>query len=414
MAHLSQDPSGNYHVRFNYGGKEFRRSLKTKDASIAESGAKRVEETLMRLERGWLTMPSDADPGIFIASGGERAAKTIVAASSPVKPMTLGQLHEAYKADLPADAKEGSTRYTEGIHLRHLTRILGTDTPVESIGLKEAQRYAAKRAKQQWREKPISGATIKKELKTLRIVWAWGSKLGHLQMPCPWNLADVDLNKDDGREPFRTLAEITQRIERGGLTDEQQGRLWECLYLTGSEITEVLAYVEAASHKPARYVYPLVAFVALTGARRSEVCRSQIDDFDFANNIVHIREKKRDKSKRSTLRHVPLHPVLRQVMSEWFANHPGGQMTLAQDDGSPVSVHLAYEHFKMTLAKSERWRYVRGFHTFRHSFASILACKGIDQRIIDALMGHQTEEMRARYQHLFPHTREQAIAALLS
>ena len=52
------------------------------------------------------------------------------------------------------------------------------------------------------------------------------------------------------------------------------------------------------------------------------------------------------------------------------------------------------------------------FHTLRHSFASNLAREGIDDRIIDHFMGHQTEEMRRRYQHLFPDKKESAITAL--
>ena len=50
-----------------------------------------------------------------------------------------------------------------------------------------------------------------------------------------------------------------------------------------------------------------------------------------------------------------------------------------------------------------------GFHTYRHSFASNLAAAGVDQRIIDEFMGHQTEAMRKRYRHLFPKNRRSAI-----
>jgi hypothetical protein len=43
-----------------------------------------------------------------------------------------------------------------------------------------------------------------------------------------------------------------------------------------------------------------------------------------------------------------------------------------------------------------------------------LACKGIDQRIIDALMGHPTEEMKKRYQHLFPKSLKRTVEELLT
>jgi integrase len=56
-----------------------------------------------------------------------------------------------------------------------------------------------------------------------------------------------------------------------------------------------------------------------------------------------------------------------------------------------------------------KWKVLRGYHVLRHSFASNLAAAGIDQRIIDEFMGHQTEVMRLRYRHLFPEQRQQAI-----
>jgi integrase len=36
----------------------------------------------------------------------------------------------------------------------------------------------------------------------------------------------------------------------------------------------------------------------------------------------------------------------------------------------------------------------------------------VDDRIIDHFMGHQTEEMRRRYQHLFPEERRKALSQL--
>jgi integrase len=60
------------------------------------------------------------------------------------------------------------------------------------------------------------------------------------------------------------------------------------------------------------------------------------------------------------------------------------------------------------LDSRKRWFKV-GFHTYRHSFASNLAARGVDQRIVDEWMGHQTEAMRKRYRHLFPKDRRSAI-----
>lgn len=62
-----------------------------------------------------------------------------------------------------------------------------------------------------------------------------------------------------------------------------------------------------------------------------------------------------------------------------------------------------------TGVKGSKWYVLRGYHAFRHSFASNLAAAGVDQRVIDELMGYTTVEMQRRYRHLFPDQRRTAI-----
>jgi integrase len=124
------------------------------------------------------------------------------------------------------------------------------------------------------------------------------------------------------------------------------------------------------------------------------------------------------KSRKITFRHVDMTPLLASVMQEWFKQHPGGQFTICDDpdeisdglgeDEQGMSGYKAHNHFERTLDRTS-WSSIRGFHVFRHSFASNLAAAGVDQRIIDEWMGHQTDEMRRRYRHLFPHQRRSAI-----
>ena len=61
------------------------------------------------------------------------------------------------------------------------------------------------------------------------------------------------------------------------------------------------------------------------------------------------------------------------------------------------------------VVQDSKWAMVRGFHTFRHSFVSVLAAAGVDQRLIDEMTGHQTEEMRQRYRHLTPQLKRAAL-----
>ena len=123
-----------------------------------------------------------------------------------------------------------------------------------------------------------------------------------------------------------------------------------------------------------------------------------------------IREKKRKKGRESA-RWVDLHPDFARIMGAWFASHPGGQHAIVKDDGTPLRPDEASRRFDAAVRGTE-WSVMRGLHVLRHSFASCLASAGVDQRVIDAFMGHQSEAMAARYRHLFPKTRKSAILSL--
>jgi len=116
------------------------------------------------------------------------------------------------------------------------------------------------------------------------------------------------------------------------------------------------------------------------------------------------------KRGRSSYRAVDVNSTLATIMRGWLTNHPGGQHVLCKD-GEPLTVDMARDHFKRALAGS-KWAVIPGFHTFRHSFASILASQGVDETTIDRWMGHQTQEQRERYRHLFPKNRKRAIELL--
>jgi integrase len=399
---------GNWHAAFDFGGVSYTHSLRTRDEREAEVRLGPIRDTLYRLENGTLTMPADAVPKDFILSGGNHPAKVARAPS-----LTVGAAAELYLG--AARTIEANTKKTKVIHLNHVRRILGAGTSLDAIRLADAQRYAKARCSQEYRGKPIQGYTARKELRTFHQVWAWAAAQGHTPDGPPWQVDAVELPKDRGREPFRSFEKIDRILARGHLTGPEQDRLWECLYLSGEELSDLLAHVEA--HATAPFVFPMVAFVALTGCRRSEMVRSRIDDWDLEHGVVHIREKKRDTGAEFTIREVDLHPRLAEVMSGWFARHPGGQHAITQD-GGPATVDQATDHFKRTLrggdSPHERWSRVRGFHTLRHSVASILASRGVDQRYIDKIIGHHTEAMRKRYQHLFPKGVKQAIGELLA
>ncbi|MBI3465103.1 MAG: site-specific integrase [Planctomycetes bacterium] len=396
--------AGVYRLSFRHEGRIIGRALKTSDRREAEGCLARFEENLRLLERGRLVLPDDADLVAFLMSDGKLNGKPVID-----KPLSLKELFDRYRDSLPAGAKERNTTYTEGIHLKHLLRIIGGRTIVRTLTTNEMQDYVNRRSNEKGRSgRDVCHATIRKELGTFASVWnRWALPRGVVDRPAPTR--GLVYQKDSPKLPFQTWKQVERQIERGGLTAVQEERLWDSLFLTLDEIREVLAHVNASARFS--FVYPMFVFAAHTGARRSEILRSQVDDFDLIARVVRIREKKRDRTKELTFRHVPMSPLLEAVMTDWFSRHPGGQYTICQAANQSITEQMAAHHFVWAVENS-KWDKLRGWHLFRHSFASNCARKGLDQRIIDEWMGHQTDEMRRRYRHLFPDQQQLALASV--
>jgi integrase len=412
MASVSFDPASNqFHIRFRFAGQAFKRSLKTAIQKEATAALARVEETLSLLQRGVLELPAEADPATFLLSGG----KTKQRPQKVEKALTLGQLIDSYLKSLPEQAKEKTTLKTEATHIKHFRARLPMSKAVDSLTTNDIQQFINAESRRKVRTKFISPDTIKRHMDTLKCILNWAIKQELVkQVP---TLSNLVFGKRDEKLPFMTRAEIEGIIARGGLQPEEIKRYWDSLYLSISEVQEVLELVKKRARYP--FLYPMFVFVAYTGARRSEMIRSTIDDFDLENGTVLIRERKRSRSRSTTYRRVELPSRCITVMREWFAVHPGGQYAFCQNfedpkgpTNKPLTADQARIQFNKTLRKT-KWSVIRGFHVFRHSYASNLATKQVDQRIIDKHMGHQTEEMRQRYQHLSPDSCKHAVEALV-
>ncbi len=404
-----------YHVRFRFGGQAFRRSLETTDPNEAEAARKQVELTLHRLNTGVLSPPpDDADVVLFIISGGKIEKKPVL--SEPVlppAPKTLRSVWLDYKASFPEGAKDSLT--TEGTHFRHFCRLLGEAVPYQSLTTDDLQGYVNARLKEPGlRGRTVAPDTAECEIETFAHVWnkfALPRKL----VPASFDqcFGELRFGKRRTRPPFQTWEQIERRIARGNLAEGQIKDMWECLFLDLDQVAAVLEFVRTQEKAPA-WLYPMFVFAAHTGARRSEMIRSEADDWDFEHFVVHIREKKRDKDVEFTFRPVAMSPTLAQVMQEWLQAHPAGMYTLRSDAGDQITTNMAAKGFR-DVVEGSKWEVLHGWHLFRHSLASNMACKGIDQRIIDATLGHQTEEMRRRgYRHLFPSQQRAVMASIFS
>jgi integrase len=407
MATLYQNATGVWLIRFRFGGRQYYRSLDTDEENKAKGVKAQVEETLGLIKRGRLSLPDGAthdDAAVFILSGGKTTRRPTIDRVSK----TLKQVTEAYFNELPEGAKAATSLSTEKTHVNHLIKTLGGATPFSQIGVAELQGYVTKRSRQKGTKgNKVQPDTIKKELATFHQVRAFAR--ARKWVDGSLDKSAIKLPKSAEKPPFQTWAEVERTVARGGMTDQQVEQLWDSVFLNEKEVLELLAHVKQKGGHP--FIYPMFAFAAFTGARRSEILRSELADFDFDRKQVLIREKKRKHAVKESYRRVQLNARLADIMRGWFAKHPGGRLTICRKADQPIHCNAAQHHFSSALAGS-KWAKLRGFHVLRHSFASICAMRGVSQSIIDSWLGHQTEEMRQRYRHLYPEQTQAAMANL--
>ncbi len=415
MAWLEVKNSGQYHIAFRFGNQKFKRSLRTTDRKDAEAAKSRVDENIRLVERGRLTLPDDADVAAFLISDGKLKNRVVVA-----KQLTIRELFSRYQSELPSAAMEQNSRSTVKVHLRHIERLLGRSLPLHEVTSQTLQAYVQSRSVERGlRGSTVSPTTIRKEMTTFKSVWNWGNAQGAVTGQFPSR--DLKYPKGTDKPPFQTWQQIERRISRGGLSENEILDLWDCLYLRTDEIGEVLGRIKQTARHG--FIYPMIQTAAHTGARRSELIRARIDDFDLVADTLHVREKKRVRG-RITMRVVPISKPLGNTLKNWFSNHPGGQSAFCIEPSvsqnrthsevpQELTVGEADHHFNQPLHGS-KWTRLRGWHVFRHSFASNCAAQGVDQRMINEWMGHQTDAMVKRYRHLFPDQQQPAVNSVFA
>jgi len=406
MASL-ENRAGKYRVIFRLGGRKFSRSLKTRNEKEANASLARLEDSLRRVELGMLELPSGADPATFLLSDGRVNVRPRVQAT-----LTLKQLLEKFFASIPEGNLEPSTIQGMRVHEKQLIKYLGAQFPIRTLTFSHLQAYADRRGQDMGRRgRRVTPITVRKSIVTLQTVWHWGVQEGLVNGPFPSR--GLRFAKTKEKPSFQTFTAVERQSKT--LPAAEAADLWDCVFLTRVEIEDLLSFAKKnADHE---FLYPMLVFAAHTGARRSEIIRSTADHVDFTANAITIHEKKRVRGQLTT-RRVPMSPVLRAVLGEWIRRHPECHNLFCRCNyfpsritgrsHRPLTPTEANYHLKVTLAES-KWARLRGWHVFRHSFCSNCAAAGIDQRVINSWVGHQTEAMVRRYRHLIPDQQQSAI-----
>lgn len=300
---------GSFRIVFRFRGQKYGRSLKTDNERQALATLARLEENLTRLELGELVLPSGADLTTFLLSDGRLEQRPEPKVENF---RTIGELLDAFLDNLTPEALEPTTERCLRIHVRHLKRLIGERFLIRSLDLTAIQGYVDRRALEPGLHgKKLSATTAKKEISTLGMIWSWAENHGHVACALPKK--GLRYPKIEDKPPFQTMAEIERKIAMGGHSEDEIAELWDSAFLTLPEIASLLKHVrKRAMHS---FIYPMFVFAAHTGARRSEMRRSRIEDLDFGGKRIFIRERKRVRG-RHTLRSVPMSPLLEKAMLE--------------------------------------------------------------------------------------------------
>ena len=166
------------------------------------------------------------------------------------------------------------------------------------------------------------------------------------------------------------------------------------LVLSQKEIKRILAM---ASSLKARVMLSLAYGC---GMRAGEVVRLKVGDIDSAQEIIRIVQAKGRKD-----RNVMLPSDILGLLREWWTERPTGQ---DRQVSAPERVlfpgylgkHLSARQLSRLFLETAREAGITKrvtLHTLRHSFATHLLERGVDIRVIQALLGHTKLTTTARY-----------------
>jgi site-specific recombinase XerD len=137
------------------------------------------------------------------------------------------------------------------------------------------------------------------------------------------------------------------------------------------------------------------------GLRAGEVVRLKVGDLDGAQNIIRIVQAKGRKD-----RNVMLPADILGLLRLWWKERPRRQdrsvapaerwLFPGRTPGRALTTRQFARLFQETVKKAGITKPVT-LHSLRHSFATHLLERGVDIRVIQALLGHDKLETTARY-----------------
>jgi integrase/recombinase XerD len=159
--------------------------------------------------------------------------------------------------------------------------------------------------------------------------------------------------------------------------------------LSPEEVKRLLSLVQNPAVRMALTV------IYACGLRLSEGLQLKVQDIDSSRMLLWVRNGKGGKDRCAPLPE----RVLELLREYWKLRHPRLYLFTNPKNRDPFSTTTLQKTFKIALIQSQI-RKEASIHTLRHSYATHLLERGINLRVIQELLGHQSPQTTARYTHL--------------
>jgi len=230
----------------------------------------------------------------------------------------------------------------------------------------QVDKYKSRRLKTISRyQKPISKATINRELAFLKTMLSYAIKRGWL-----------------GANPLTGYKLYKEKLNKLRTLNKDE---FQSFYNEASELLK-----------------PILITAYYTGMRKSEILNLKWDNVNLKEGYILVEDTKNEES-----RIIPINKPLNDTLNSVKYTSPEENVFLNMK-GEPV------KEFKTAFDGALRRSGVKKFtfHDLRHTFATNLVMKRVDLTTVKELLGHKSIIMTMRYSHPTPEHKKQAVESL--
>lgn len=407
---------GRYRVGCTYMNQRMRRLLKTGNEMAANGVQAKIDARLEQLTLGMITLPEGLPVRDFLLYG-----RTVPVGKATAS-VTMDELREAFMKSQEPPKTSAAYFKTLQFYAVHFKRFLDAhpQLPADPAAWNHTHleqyrswRLSGKKVgdgKKRTGRKPRPYTVAKEE--------AYLGRMFQMAVRREWAVANpvdnLESQPDTKPEvPYRTITEAHDLLQRVKTKPEERRLIQAHRYFLLDEIDTFLELVwEAALReyvdRPGD-VAMILTIAAWTGMRFGEIARLDRLDVDLDLGVITTRSRKQSRSRAEVQRHIPIIEELAPKLRSWLERHPGRLLFGMEADSTRF--RDAFYTRMDRITRGTPFERVRP-HMLRHSMRSNLTMAGEDERRIDEILGHTTEETRQRYRHIQLARLKASMAAL--